>query len=798
MAELNSETKSLVGRTIGGYRIERYVGKGGMGTVYRAVQISLDRVVALKILSPQLVADPAFVELFFREARSAGKLNHPNVVQVYDVGEQAGIYFYSMEFMEGGTLEARIQREGKIPLEEAVAIVRDAARGLQFAEAHKLVHRDIKPDNLMISAHGHAKIADLGLAAAHKTSEGRKGKVLGTPHFISPEQARGGPVDARSDLYSLGATFFRILTGKTPFTGRDVREIVQKHLKEEAPLLRTIDPEIPEEIEATVATLLQKDPAKRCASASELADALDAFLTKRAHSGARAWILAGIPVLLLGAALLVWKPWRKPEPTVIEKIVREADPAKAQENERMRREILEKDAKLAYQGVAADLAPDARAGALEKVAGSFAGTEYGRVAAEEAEGIRRQVEAEVRAAKAREERLARLEVQLRGRVQPLLDGGRFAEAAKTAASAPETADPGWEGALSEKILEEIRQAEKATLWPMLEEAKRLLLEGEFGGAEEKLRKVRDSLTPAQGLPETIAASFERDLAEAQEALRAVAAARTQREKEIYDSDLASVYGELFASSTLAEDLAAFRFSAASVRVRSLRERAASAAYRSYLDSLEDELGRLEKLMTALVRHVQEQTLVEKSLRNPQTNRPQALIGASREEGLYVQDPARRDSRVLVSWDRFASADRLFELWNGRWAMSGEEWLDAALLLLQSGTALEARNVEKQLVALREERPLEKPPAFDGKVFQLAKELVSKGAAAGGDPALVAALRERIQREEEAAVQLGRALQHFASEQFEKAAEDLAGLRERSRNTLLFGLFTDGSTHLASQ
>ena len=184
-------------KKVGGYRVERVLGRGGMGTVLLAVQESLHRPVALKLLPTSLAADREFVARFQKEARAAAALNHPNVVVVHDVGEADGFHFLSMEYMEKGSLEERLTKTGKLPWREVLGILQDAARGLRFAEEKGIVHRDIKPANLMQNAAGTIKIADLGLAtsveAEASESDGRK--IFGTPHFISPEQARGETVD---------------------------------------------------------------------------------------------------------------------------------------------------------------------------------------------------------------------------------------------------------------------------------------------------------------------------------------------------------------------------------------------------------------------------------------------------------------------------------------------------------------------------------------------------------------------------------------------------------------------------
>ncbi|MDZ4771693.1 MAG: FHA domain-containing serine/threonine-protein kinase [Planctomycetota bacterium] len=257
--------------SIPGYKIDRRVGRGGMGDVYLAEQISLSRQVALKILSQRFEENRDFVQRFQAEARAAAALNHPNVVTVYDVGEAMGKHYLSMEFMDRGNLEDRLKNGAKIEEREVLGILRDATSGLVYAEARGIVHRDLKPANLMQNHVGTTKIADLGLATHVESEEAQPAdkKIFGTPHFMSPEQVRGERVDSRSDLYSLGATAYRLLTGRTPYEGRDAREIVKAVLRDEPKSMREFVPELSAGTCALVERLMKKESAQRYASASE-------------------------------------------------------------------------------------------------------------------------------------------------------------------------------------------------------------------------------------------------------------------------------------------------------------------------------------------------------------------------------------------------------------------------------------------------------------------------------------------------------------------------------------------------
>lgn len=315
---------------IAGYKIERRLGRGGMGLVYLAVQTSLDRPVALKVLAPKLSADREFVLRFQAEARAAAALAHPNVVTVYDVGEEGGLHFLSMEYMDRGTLEERVAAEGRFSWAETLDVLRDAAAGLVYAEAKRIVHRDLKPANLMRNHVGATKIADLGLATHLSAEEGRSAekKVFGTPHFMSPEQARGERVDGRSDLYSLGATAYRLLTGHTPFEGTNAREIVRAHLTLEPRPMRDFAPDLPDDAAALVGKLMQKDPAQRFASAAELLREVERLRARGPGApaasvprGKRSRLVPALLVLVLlgggGWWLAQNKPWEKPSEAAI-------------------------------------------------------------------------------------------------------------------------------------------------------------------------------------------------------------------------------------------------------------------------------------------------------------------------------------------------------------------------------------------------------------------------------------------------------------------------------------------------
>ena len=268
---------SLSGQRFGGYRIIERVGRGGMGTVYKAEQIDLQRNVALKVISDEHTREKEFVDLFIHEARASAKLNHPNIVQVYDVKRHNEFYYFSMEFVSGGSVQDILNRQRKIPVEEATRMILDSARGLDHAHQKGIIHRDVKPDNLMISETGTVKIGDMGLARGpgEKIGPEEDTSVIGTPHYIAPEQILGKQADFRSDIYSLGASFYRMLAGVTPYAAASVRELVNKKVSEDARALREHNSEVPPALASVVARMMAREPRERYQSMTQVVVALE-------------------------------------------------------------------------------------------------------------------------------------------------------------------------------------------------------------------------------------------------------------------------------------------------------------------------------------------------------------------------------------------------------------------------------------------------------------------------------------------------------------------------------------------
>jgi eukaryotic-like serine/threonine-protein kinase len=259
------------------YRLGERIATGGMGAVYRAVDETLDRQVAVKALRRELADDPTFLERFRREARAAAGLSHPGVAGVYDYGELGGQPFIVMELIEGETLAERLAARGRLPWQEAFAIGEQVAAALAAAHAHGLVHRDVKPANILLGRDGRAKVTDFGIAqAAQAATLTRTGMVLGSANYVAPEQAKGGHVGPAADLYSLGCVLFEAVTGETPYRGGNLVAIATQHVSAPVPDARAHRPDLPPEAAALITRALQKDPAGRFPSGAAMAAALAA------------------------------------------------------------------------------------------------------------------------------------------------------------------------------------------------------------------------------------------------------------------------------------------------------------------------------------------------------------------------------------------------------------------------------------------------------------------------------------------------------------------------------------------
>jgi serine/threonine-protein kinase len=274
------QTGSVIGTVLSGrYRLESKLGSGGMSTVYLATDETLERDVAVKLLHAEISDQPDQIERFRREARSVAQLSHPNIVSVIDAGEDGGHPYIVFEYIEGETLKQRIDDAGRLPLDEAAAYAIEVGRGLAVAHARNLVHRDVKPQNVLIDPEGRAKVTDFGIARSlEKDGLTATGRVLGTTDYVAPEQAMGQQIDPRSDVYSLGVLLWEMLTGDVPFHAETQVGVAMKHVNEPLPDVQRRRPEVSAALAAVVETATAKDPDKRYPGMAAMLSDLEAAL----------------------------------------------------------------------------------------------------------------------------------------------------------------------------------------------------------------------------------------------------------------------------------------------------------------------------------------------------------------------------------------------------------------------------------------------------------------------------------------------------------------------------------------
>ncbi|GEM_PF-1404261 len=300
----------FVGKRIGQVQILSKLGEGGMGAVYKGRHLALNKEVAVKIMSPALMGE-VHKKRFLREARAAARLEHPNIVQVYDAGEFEGYNYITMQFIDGCSLGDKVAKSGRVDQLEALRIIRDAARGLAHAHKNGMIHRDIKPDNIMLTKSGQVKVADFGLvksADVEKDLGLSRSMLMGTPHYMAPEQFEGAPPDPRVDIYALGVTFYELVTGKRPFEGKTAFKVMEAHLRRKPPRPEDVVSEIHPEISRIILKMLEKEPEKRYQSMDELIEDLnraEQILTGKKPEGKKVSAGLFVGIAVVAAAVVV-------------------------------------------------------------------------------------------------------------------------------------------------------------------------------------------------------------------------------------------------------------------------------------------------------------------------------------------------------------------------------------------------------------------------------------------------------------------------------------------------------------
>jgi tRNA A-37 threonylcarbamoyl transferase component Bud32 len=810
---------------IGGYRIEATLGRGGMGEVYLAVQERLARKVALKVLAARLEADVEFVRRFQAEARAAAALNHPNVVTVFDVGEDRGTHYLSMEYMDRGNLEERVARVGRLAWREVLDILHDAASGLVYAEARKIVHRDLKPANLMQNHTGVTKLADLGLATHVEVEESQAAdkKVFGTPHFMSPEQARGERVDSRSDLYSLGATAYRLLTGHTPFEGASSREILRAHLRDEPRPMRELVADLPDGVVALVATLMRKDAAQRFQSAAELLREIDrlrgapAAPTAPSPARSRRGVVAALALCLVaGIVVVAWlrsraKPATNdtaavsahsttrdvpaPDPTEAQGAAAATDgttrpgPPKASDDDKAL-QLFEANARVAFLELSQrEMEPVAKRDELRALAAKFSGTSAATDALERADAIDTDIQRDAHEAgernSARDAVVAALRAAAALDATPPRPGQSFEQMSAVPGQQAYAQDPEF---LSAKKSIELALIQRACAYArdVLADTQHDMESTRFEDVQRKLTELlplfdMPDFPPGQG-PAGIEPLYElgRTARERLTNLELLRGRYTAKQSQDDAREIASGFGgpEGFEREIRTLDLAAARS-----RLDRLAGRVASSAAQSFVKDLATDVERGEAMLAAVGREYATGGWRRKAVSDPRDKRNPArtAVGAD-AQGVAVEGEGGAVDRV--PWGAFGGNTK--ELSRLFWERLNREYTPdearAIVALLRMTAVVEALERAGKMFDPARRANFTEANAHDvGECFAPLQQWIQK---LGGE-ALCA-------REAKAATLLAQVLAQTTDGAWSVAVAGTERLLDEYQDTLLVRLLSDGS------
>lgn len=681
---------AFIGKEIGGYQIVEQVGLGGMGRVFKAIQVSLNREVALKVLSTRLTRDPAFVKKFAEEARAAAALTHPNVIQVYDVGSEGNFHYYSMEFAQGGTVDELLGSEEPIPVARAVEIIRDAAGGLAFAESLGIVHQDIKPQNLMIDKFNVAKIADMGLATSVEDAEAGSGEIVGTPHFISPERIRRNELDIRSDIYSLGCTFYMVLTGRTPFAGETTREILLKQLKEEPTPIREIRSDVPESVCAVVERMMQKDPAERYSGVEALLEDLQSI--SGSPKGKGVFVAAAVVVVALAAAAYFILTDRKnddpvtPVAPVTETDPSETDPALRHEMKAQKKRLAELEASNDYLSIPDDLDREMRLARLDTIVSRYAGTDTAADAAKEADALREAIAHDQSLAKEKARRIESIRTAAETKIATCVRERRFYDAMVAAdvvgadgigtqsTAMPEVA------ALRAEMVTAVEKSVTAWFGGIKQEATDQADRKEYVAARETVRHGLIALRPASSVAEPKSFAFLEEKAGALETLeRAIVNAHRAEQLALLSADLEALSS--WSDPGKERDCVLKLDFSSSADEPGLT----TSEYTRYAEKLvaaltagEDLVGRLKTCLAA-------GKIADDNVKHPERGSNCTILGLT-DEGDGLRLSVRGASIVNVPFSEFSRAGAFVDLVENRFSMNGADSLGLARAAMLVGAA----------------------------------------------------------------------------------------------------------------